>query len=73
MGAIFASRVFAVTDLAPGTDASEAPPWAIVEGIEAAFTAGAILIAVGVLLAVYALVIDRRRRAQAVEIASGAG
>ncbi len=64
MGAIFASRVYAVTDLARGADASDAPPWAIVEGIEAAFLAAAVLIAAAVLLAGYAFFADRRRVVQ---------
>jgi len=64
MGAIFASRVYAVSDLARGADASDAPPWAIVEGIEAAFLAATVLIAAAVLLAGYAFVVDRRRSVQ---------
>jgi EmrB/QacA subfamily drug resistance transporter len=67
IGAIYASRVLSVVTLPKGLDASEAPPWAIVTGIQTAFIAAAVLIAVGVLLAVYALVIDRRRRSVGVE------
>jgi EmrB/QacA subfamily drug resistance transporter len=71
IGAIYASRVLAVADLGKGVDAGDAPPWAIVEGIETAFLAGAVLIAVAVLLAGYAFVIDRRRSYTA-EVAQGA-
>ncbi|MBN1678773.1 MAG: MFS transporter [Anaerolineae bacterium] len=60
-GAIFASRVFAVVDLAPGVDASEAPSWAIVEGIQATYTAFTGLIVLGMILAAAALVLSRRR------------
>jgi len=62
IGAVFASRVYAVVTLAPGTDASEAPPWAIVEGVRAAFLAGAALVAFGVVLAVIAFRLEQRRR-----------
>lgn len=62
IGAVFASRVYAVVTLAPGTDASEAPPWAIVEGVRAAFLAGAGLVAFGVVLAVIAFRLEQRRR-----------
>ncbi len=62
IGAVFASRVYAVTPLSPGLDASEAPPWAIVEGVQAAFLAGAALIAFGVVLAAIAFRMDQRRR-----------
>ena len=72
MGAIFASRVFAAVDLAPGTDASNAPPWAIVQGVDAAFTAGAALVAVGALLALYAFALERRRARRASEAVGGA-
>lgn len=61
IGAIYASRVLVVADLEKGRDISDAPPWAIVEGIETAFLSAAVLIAVGVILATYALIIDRRR------------
>jgi MFS family permease len=71
IGAIYASRVLAVADLGKGVDAGDAPPWAIVEGIETAFLAGAVLITVAVLLAGYAFVIDRRRSYTA-EVAPGA-
>ncbi len=62
IGAVFASRIYGVVTLAPGTDASEAPPWAIVEGVQAAFLAGAALVAFGVMLAAIAFRMDQRRR-----------
>jgi EmrB/QacA subfamily drug resistance transporter len=62
IGAVFASRIYGVVTLAPGTDASEAPPWAIVEGVQAAFLAGAALVACGVVLAALAFRMDRQRR-----------
>ncbi len=62
MGAIFASRVFAVIDLGAGVDATDAPPWALVEGVEAMYLAAAGLIAVGAGLALLAVVLDRRKR-----------
>ncbi len=61
LGAVFASRVYAVVDLGSGLDAGDAPPWAIVAGIEAAFLVGAMIVAVGVILAGYAFYLDRRR------------
>ncbi|MCD4687171.1 MAG: MFS transporter [Anaerolineae bacterium] len=61
MGAFFASRVFAVTDLPAGADATDAPAWAIVAGVETAFLIGAGLIAVGVVLAAYAFWQDYRQ------------
>ena len=68
-GAIFASRVMSVTQLPTGVDVIGAPPWAIVKGIGAAFTAGAGLIVLAVALAAVAFLMDRRRRSQAVEAA----
>jgi MFS family permease len=70
IGAIYASRVLSVSHVSPGTsmDAGEAPPWAIVQGLHTAFIASAVLIAVGVLLAGYAFVVDWRRRSQTPEI-----
>ncbi len=62
MGAIFASRIFSVIDLDAGVDATEAPPWALVEGVEAMYLAAAALVAVGVGLAILALVLDRQKR-----------
>ena len=61
MGALFASRVLSVSDLPPGVDASEGPPWAIVEGLEFAFGTAAIVIAVAVVLAAVAFRINWRR------------
>lgn len=68
MGAIFASRVFSVAQLPAGVDATDAPPWAIVEGLQASFMAAALLVAVGIGLAAYAFREDRaaRRAAQGV-------
>lgn len=61
MGAMFASRVLSLADLPPGVDASEGPPWAIVEGIAFAFGTAAFVIAVAVVLAAIAFRINRRR------------
>ncbi len=72
LGAIYASRVLSVANLSPGTDAGDAPPWAIVEGLHTAFIAAAVLIGVAILLAGYAVVIDWRRRARAAEAAQSA-
>ncbi len=72
MGAIYASRVYVGRRPEPGTDASDAPPWAIVEGLHTAFIAAAVLIGVAILLAGYAVVIDWRRRARAAEAAQSA-
>jgi len=69
IGAVFASRIYAVTTLDRGMDASNAPPWAIVEGVQAAFLAGAALVAIGVVLAVLAFRLDRRRRVAALDAA----
>ena len=69
IGAIYASRVLSVANVGAGTsmDAGDAPPWAIVAGLHTAFVAAAALIGVGVLLAGYAFVIERRRRARPTE------
>lgn len=64
MGAVFASRIFSVTDLGTGVDATDAPPWALVEGVEALFLAAAGLVAVGVGLAILAVMLDRRQKRQ---------
>lgn len=63
-GAVFASRVLSVTTLAPGQDATDAPPWAIVEGVQATFLASATLIGLGVILMALAFVLDRQRTRQ---------
>ncbi len=60
MGAIFASRVFSAVELDAGLDATKAPPWAIVEGLQATYLFGAALTTVGVLLALYAVVLARQ-------------
>ena len=62
IGAVFASRVFAVAALASGVDVTDAPAGAIVKGIQAAFLAGAGLIAVGVVLSVFAYRLEHQRR-----------
>ena len=62
MGAIFASRVFSVIDLGAGVDATDAPPWALVEGVEAMYLVAAGLIVVGAGLALLAVVLDRHRK-----------
>ncbi|MCZ7541107.1 MAG: MFS transporter [Anaerolineae bacterium] len=69
IGAVFASRVYAVTSLDHGVDASDAPAWAIVEGVQAAFLAGAALVMIGVVLAALAFRLDRRRRVAALDAA----
>jgi len=61
IGAIFASRVLSVADLPASVDVTDAPPWAIVEGIQTAFTAGAGVIAVGVVLSAIAYRLHRQR------------
>ncbi len=61
MGALFASRVLSVANLPDGVDVSEAPPWAIVAGIERAFGAAALVIAAAVVLAAVAFRIHWRR------------
>jgi len=68
MGAIYASRVLSVAHLPPGVDVTDAPPWAIVKGIGGAFTVGAGLIALAVVLAAVAFRLERRR-AHAMEVA----
>jgi len=60
MGAIFASRVLTVTTLSAGQDASDGPPWAVVEGIQTTFLIGAVVILVGLVLAINAFRHDRR-------------
>jgi len=65
-GAIFASRVLAVTHVPPSADPSEAAPWAIAEGIEAVFLAAAMLIAGAVLLGAAGYALDWRRTRRAV-------
>jgi EmrB/QacA subfamily drug resistance transporter len=52
MGAIFASRVLSAAAMQASAEVTDAPAWAIVEGIHTAFLAGAVLITVGVVLAV---------------------
>lgn len=64
VGAIFASRVLHVAELPPGVDTTDAPPWALVAGVETTFLTLAGLIAVGVLLAAYAFRTDRVRHRQ---------
>jgi MFS family permease len=61
IGALFASRVYAITNLPPGTDATDAPAWAIVEGLDYAFTAAAGLIVAAVVLAALAFALNWRR------------
>lgn len=61
MGALFASRVLSLSNLPPGMDASDGPPWAIVEGLQFAFGVAAIVIGVAVALAAIGFRINRRR------------
>jgi MFS family permease len=68
-GAVFASRVIAVSNLEAGLDATDAPPWAIVQGLDYAFTAAAGLIMLGVVLATVAFMIGRQRHRQ-IEVAA---
>lgn len=68
MGAVFASRIFSLVDLEAGVDATKAPDWALVEGLQAAYLAGLGLIVVGVLLALYAVWLDGRRKRRVADI-----
>lgn len=68
IGAVFSSRVISVAGLARDFDAADAPPWAIVEGVSAAYIAAALLIGVGVGLAGWALAYQRRRRSAVPEM-----
>jgi len=61
MGAIFASRVLSVAELPASVDVTDAPPWAIVEGIQTAFAAGAGLMVLGVMLSAVAFRLHRQR------------
>ena len=56
-GAIFASRVFAVAQI--NSNATDAPTWAIVAGVQAVFLAAAALAAVGTMLSAYAWHVER--------------
>jgi len=60
-GALFASRVLSRVDLPSGVDASEAPPWAIVSGLQYTFTTAALIIALAVMLAAVGFHINQRR------------
>jgi EmrB/QacA subfamily drug resistance transporter len=62
IGAIFASRVIDTAKLPSGTDVTDAPAWAIVQGIHAGYTVSMVLIAGAALLAVTAFRLDWRRR-----------
>lgn len=61
MGALFASRVLSLSELPAGMNASEGPPWAIVEGLEFTFGTAAIVIAVATVLAAVGFGINQRR------------
>ncbi|MBI5959562.1 MAG: MFS transporter [Chloroflexi bacterium] len=63
IGAVFASRVISVADLASGTDVTDAPGWAIVEGIHAGYTVSMVLVIGASLLALAAFRLEWRRRA----------
>lgn len=68
LGAIFSSRVIATSGIETSLDDLEGvPPVAIVDGLQGAFFAAALLIALGVVLAGYALWLDRRQRRRARE------
>ncbi len=56
--------MIAVTDLEMGIDVTDAPSWAIVRGIGTTYTAAAVLIAVGAVLALIAFRLDRRQQAR---------
>lgn len=63
LGAIFSSRVIAVAALGPGLDdVTDAPPFAIVEGLQAAYLAAAALVVLGVIVAALAFRMERQRR-----------
>jgi EmrB/QacA subfamily drug resistance transporter len=68
MGAIFASRVIAVSSLGASSDVTDAPPWAIVEGIELSFLVSAVLVVMGVVLALAAFSLEQRRARQAANV-----
>ena len=60
----FTSRVFSVIDLGAGVDATDAPAWALVEGVEAMYLAAAGLLAAAAGLALLAVIMDRQRKGQ---------
>lgn len=62
LGAIFASQVLHTADLPSGVDVTDAPPWAIVQGIETTFLVTGGVIIVGIGLAVLAFTLERRRK-----------
>jgi len=65
MGVIFTVHVLAVAHLPARTDFTAAPPTALVAGVTGAYRVAALVIAVSTVLAVAALLIDRRRQAAA--------
>ncbi len=69
IGAVFSSRVIAAASLKAGTDVVDAPHWAIVEGVQAAYLVAAALIGVSVVLSVVAFRLERRRKANRVVLA----
>ena len=62
LGAVFSSRVLAVSELADDLDVTDAPPFAIVEGVEAVYLACAALSVISVTLAILAFRLDRQQR-----------
>jgi EmrB/QacA subfamily drug resistance transporter len=69
MGAIFASRVLTTASMQTNAEVTDAPAWAIVEGIQTTFLVAAGLIAVGVVLAVIGFRLNWRQTHR-VEVAS---
>lgn len=65
MGALFSSLVLAFSGLHAGTDATTAPPAALVAGINGTYHTAALFIFASLTLAAAALLIDSRRQRQA--------
>jgi MFS family permease len=60
MGALFSAQTIAFASLAPGTDATTAPPEAIIAGISSTYRIAGLIILLAILFAVFALWRDRR-------------
>lgn len=65
MGALFASLVLAFAGLPPGTDATTAPPAALIAGVNGTYRLAAFVILASASVASIALWIDRKARKQA--------
>jgi NADH:ubiquinone oxidoreductase subunit 4 (subunit M) len=64
MGAFFTAHVLAAASLPPHTDFLSAPPAALIAGFRGTYQLASLLALVGVVLAVAALVLARRRTAE---------